>query len=57
MVFDSVAEYSLTGTFTIPNVIVPFQIDLGISKSLPRPLGKDTGPGRAELGAAARATL
>jgi hypothetical protein len=28
-VFDSIAEYSLIGTFTRPNVIVPFQIERG----------------------------
>jgi hypothetical protein len=29
MVFDSVAEYSLIGTLTIPKQTVPFQMDLG----------------------------
>jgi len=28
-VFDSVAEYSLIGTFTRPKVMVPFQIERG----------------------------
>jgi hypothetical protein len=28
-VFDSVAEYSFTGTCANPKLIVPFQIDLG----------------------------
>src|SRR5829696_7152239 len=33
---DSIAEYSFTGTFTSPNVIVPFQIERGIRLEYPR---------------------
>ena len=32
IVCDSVAVYSLTGTLTIPKVIVPFQIERGAIK-------------------------
>src|ERR1044071_9830745 len=34
-VLDSVAEYTLTGTATRPNVIVPFQIERGMSHLYP----------------------
>src|SRR5436189_176160 len=38
-VLDSVAEYSLIGTLTMPKVTVPFQIERGIAFSVPASAG------------------